>query len=201
MLGRLDEAEAVLGWLEERGRALARASALAAAARCRGLLAAAGGDADAAIAAFENALREHDRVTMPFERARTLLALGRNTAAGKQKRAARESLGAALAILEELGAAPLGRESIRRARPDQREELPRAATPTEMRVAALVAEGRTNKEVAAELFVTDRTVEYHLSHSTRSSGSARAPSLARRFPGSPGPNPGGFRVSGRAQCA
>ncbi len=182
-LGRLDEAEEVLGWLEERGRALDRASALAAAGRCRGLLWASRGDADAAIAEFENALREHDRVTIPFERGRTLLALGATERRAKRKRAARESLGEALAAFENLGAAlwaekartELGRIS---GRAPSRGEL----TPTERRVAALVAEGRTNKEVAAELFVADRTVEYHLSHVYAKLGVRSRAELARRFP-------------------
>jgi DNA-binding CsgD family transcriptional regulator len=183
-LGRLDEAEAVLGWLEDRGRALDRASALAAAARCRGLLAAARGDADAAITAFESALHEHDRVVMPFERARTLLALGAIQRRAKRKRAARESLEQALAIFEEL-AATLWADKARgelaqiSGRAPSRGEL----TPTEERVALLVAEGRTNKEVAAALFVTDRTVEYHLSHIYAKLGVRSRAELARRLPG------------------
>ena len=182
-LGRLDEAEELLGWLEERGRALDRASALAAAARCRGLLAAAGGDADTAIAAFEDALHEHDRVVMPFERARTLVALGSTARRAKRKRAARKALEEALAIFDELGAA-LWAERARvelgqiGGRAPSRGEL----TPTEKRVAALVAEGRTNKEVAAELFVAERTVEYHLSHIYAKLGVRSRTELARRFP-------------------
>ena len=153
-LGRLDEAEEVLGWLEERGRALDRASALAAAARCRGLLAASRGDADAAIASFENALREHARVTMPFERARTLLALGATERRAKRKRLARESLGEALAIFDELGAARWAEQARTElaqisGRAPSRGEL----TPTERRVATLVA------EQVAVLFANDaRTV-------------------------------------------
>ncbi|MGH3042343.1 MAG: LuxR C-terminal-related transcriptional regulator [Gaiellaceae bacterium] len=182
-LGRLEEAEEVLGWLEERGRALDRASALAAAARCRGLLAASRGDAGGAIDAFENALREHDRVTLPFERARTLLALGATQRRAKRKRVARESLGEALAIFEELGAA-LWAEKARTelGRISGRAPSPGGLTPTEERVAALVAEGRTNKEVAAELFVADRTVEYHLSHIYAKLGVRSRAELARRFP-------------------
>jgi hypothetical protein len=75
-LGRRPEANALAGWLEARGRALDRASALAAAAHGRGMLAAADGDHEGAIAAFELALPQHDRAAMPFEHARTLLHLG-----------------------------------------------------------------------------------------------------------------------------
>ncbi len=183
-LSRLDEAEEVLGWLEERGRALDRASALAAAARCRGLLAAARRDADAAIAAFEDALHEHGRVTIPFEGARTLLALGSTQRRSKQKRAARVSLEEALTIFDELGAA-LWAEKARAelAQISGRAPSRGGLTPAEERVAALVAEGRTNKEVAAELFVADRTVEYHLSHIYAKLGVRSRAELARRLPG------------------
>ena len=182
-LSRLDEAEEVLGWLEERGRALDRASALAAAARCRGLLAAARRDAHAAIAAFEDALHEHGRVTIPFEGARTLLALGSTQRRSKQKRAARVSLEEALTIFDELGAA-LWAEKARAelAQISGRAPSRGGLTPAEERVAALVAEGRTNKEVAAELFVADRTVEYHLSHIYAKLGVRSRAELARRFP-------------------
>lgn len=185
-LGRLDEAEAVLGWLEERGRALDRASALAAASRCRGLLAAARVEADTAIAAFESALHEHDRVTMPFERARTLLALGATQRRTKRKRAARASLEEALTIFDALGAALWAAKArAELARISGRAPSRGALTPAEERVAALVAEGRTNKEVAAALFVTDRTVEYHLSHIYSKLGVRSRAELARRLPGAP----------------
>ena len=181
-LGRLDEAEALLGWLDERGRALDRASALAAAARCRGLLAASRGDADAAIAAFDNALSEHDRVTMPFEQANAARAR-RDSAPHKRKRLARASLEEAL-ILNELGAA-LWAEKARTelAQISGRAPSRGALTPAEERVAALVAEGRTNKEVAAVLFVTDRTVRGHLSHIYAKLGVRSRAELARRLPG------------------
>ena len=87
-------------------RALDRASALAAAARGRGLLAAADGDHEAAISAFERAADEHARDGMPFERARTLLHLGAAQRRAKRRRAARETLAAALGIFDGLGAAP-----------------------------------------------------------------------------------------------
>lgn len=164
-VGRLDEAETLLGWLEERGRALDRASALAAANRCRGLLLTVRQDGAAAFAAFEQALVEHERVSMPFERARTLLALGAAQRGAKRKRDARETLGQALATFERLDAtiwAENARGELARigGRAPSRGEL----TPTEERVAALVGEGRTNREVAAALVVSDRTVEGHLSH-------------------------------------
>ena len=73
-LGRFDEAERSIDWLAARGTALDRAWAIATAARCRGLLLeASGGEAEPA---FEAALREHDRSSIPFDRARTLSAYG-----------------------------------------------------------------------------------------------------------------------------
>jgi hypothetical protein len=69
--------------VEENGRRLDRAWALATGARCRGLLLAARGRLDAAIEAVERGLAEHERVPLPFERARTLLVLGRLQAQGQ----------------------------------------------------------------------------------------------------------------------
>jgi DNA-binding CsgD family transcriptional regulator len=183
-LGRLDEAEALLAWLEERGRALDRASALGAAARCRGLLALARRDTTRALASFDEALRQHERVRIPFDRARTLLAQGIALRHARRRRDARSTLEDALAAFASLGAvlweekaaAELGRIGGRRAAGDE-------LTPAEERVAALVAEGRTNKEVAAALFLTERTVEFHLTHVYRKLGVRSRAELTRRFPG------------------
>jgi DNA-binding CsgD family transcriptional regulator len=180
-LGDVEQAARVLGWLEERGRALDRASALAGAARCRGLLLATSGDHDGAAAAFEEALAQHDRVRMPFERARTLLAMGAWQRRAKQKAAARATLTSALAAFEALGAA-LWAERARaelariggRAAPDGR------LTPAELRVAELVVDGRSNKEIAAALFVTPKTVETQLSRIYGKLGIHTRTALAQR---------------------
>ena len=105
-LDRRDEAKAGLMRLERRARELDRASALAAAARCRALLQAAPGDLDGAIASFHEAIAQHERVPGPFERGRTLLALGSTYRRAKRRRDARETLEEALATFERLGAAP-----------------------------------------------------------------------------------------------
>ena len=93
----------------------------------------------------------------------------------QQKRAAREALEGALAIFEELGA-PLWAEKARAElrRISGRAPAPDELTETERRVAELAAGGRTNKQIAAELFMGVSTVEAHLSHVYRKLGVRRA---------------------------
>src|SRR6266545_1759191 len=178
----LTEAQALLDFFEERAQATERSSALATAGRCRALLAAARGDVASALTALERALAEHERVPMPFERARTLLALGEAQRRAKQRRAARETLQEALAVFEELGA----RVWIEKARAELARIGGRARsrgelTPTERRTAELVAEGRSNKEVAAALFVTPKTVDVNLSRIYAKLGVHSRTELARRL--------------------
>jgi DNA-binding CsgD family transcriptional regulator len=137
----------------------------AGAARCRGLLAASEGDLDGAFAALERALAEHEGLAFPFDRARTLLALGSVQRKAKQKRLARGTLEQALAIFDELGAklwAEKARAELRRI--SGRRPAAAELTETEHRVASLAAEGRSNKEIAAALFVSAHTVDRHLRH-------------------------------------
>src|SRR5207248_2035554 len=75
-LGDLASAKTVIDWLEERAVAVDRPWALAVAARGRGKLLASSGELDDGVAELERAVRLHDRVSEPFELARTLLALG-----------------------------------------------------------------------------------------------------------------------------
>ena len=118
----------------------------------------------------------------PFERARTLLVLGLTQRRAKQKRPARESLEAALAVFEELGArlwAEKARAELQRigGRAPASGEL----TPSEQRVAALVGEGKTNREVATALYVSVRTVEGHLSRIYAKLGVRSRAELAHRL--------------------
>ena len=162
-LGLSDAGIEVLEWFEGNARRLERASALANCARCRGLLAAQAGDLDAALAAFDEALGWHARVELPLDRGRTLLALGATQRRLKRRREARDTLEAALGVFERIGAAlwaERARGELKRI--SGRAATPGALTPAEQRVATLVAEGKTNKEVAAALFLSDRTVEGHL---------------------------------------
>ena len=180
-LGDLDQARAYLTQYEALA-ALASRRARGSAARCGGLIAAAEGDTAAAFAAFDRSLAELGTVQYPLERARTLLALGSVHRQAKHKRLAREALDRALAIFEELGAplwaekarAELRRISGRRPASDELSE-------TEERVAALAAQGRSNRQIAAELYVSVRTVEAHLSHVYRKLGVRRRAELARHW--------------------
>ena len=119
-LGELEQARAYLEPYELNARKLGSPWAIAAAARCRGLLAAAQGDLDGALEAFERALAELDRQPNPLERGRTLLCLGMVRRQAQQKKAAREALEQALAIFEELGARLWAEQGPRRAQADQR---------------------------------------------------------------------------------
>ncbi len=183
-LGEGTEAADVLDWYEANAVRLGRHSALANAARCRGLCCASNGDLDGALVAFDHALAEHDRVTLPFDRARTLLALGATHRRLRHKRRGRETLESALGIFEQLGT-PLWSEKTRAelARIGGRARSTGELTPTEQRVAELVAEGRSNKEVARELFVSVRTVEANLSKIYAKLGIRSRTQLAHRLHG------------------
>jgi DNA-binding CsgD family transcriptional regulator len=145
---------------------------LALAEDARAAVAAAQGDLDAAAAAAEEALAQHERAGIDFDVARTLLVLGRIRRRRGERRAARDALERARAIFERLdaplwaarAAAELRRVPIRRRGPD--DEL----TPTEERVAELAASGRTNAEVAQALFVSPKTVEANLTRVYRKLG-------------------------------
>ncbi len=131
--------------------------------------------------AVEQALGEHARLEMPFELARTLLVQGQVRRRRREKRAARESLEQALALFEELGA-PLWAEQTR-AELDRLGSRPagQELTAAEQRVAELAAQGRSNKEIASELFVSVHTVEVHLSHTYAKLGVRSRAQLAQRL--------------------
>lgn len=184
-LGRLDEAEERLEPIELKARELDRVWARAAGARCRGLVMAARGVRDDSVSAFEEALRQHDRLGQTFEEARTLLAYGTAERRFQQRRRARELLVRALAEFEQLGA----RQWVARARAELdvvggRAAMPGRLTATEQRIAELVASGRSNQQVADALFLSPKTVEWNLSKVYKklrvSSRTELAAKLARR---------------------
>jgi len=159
-LGRLEEAQALVDWLEERGRSLDRPWALATAARCRALILAARGDMGGAIETIGHAEVHHQRVGEPFELGRILLAKGAIARRGRQRRLARESLEAAIAIFDVLGASLwVARAQAEGARIGGRAPSGDALTTAEQQIADLVADGLTNREAAARLFITEHTVE------------------------------------------
>jgi DNA-binding CsgD family transcriptional regulator len=161
---RLDEAEDHLTWFGANAERLRRPSGQGSAARCSGFLAAARGDLAGASTQFEAALAYHEAAPIPFDRARTLLALGAARRRAKERRAARTALQQARDVFASLGAATwTQRAAAELARIGGRAPSSGELTPVERRVAELVAAGRTNREVAAALFLSTRTVEGHLS--------------------------------------
>jgi DNA-binding CsgD family transcriptional regulator len=180
-LGRLDDAASALDRWEADGVRLRREWVLAQALRCRGLVAAARGDVERGLALLEEAIGKHEAVGDPLGRARSLLAVGTLRRRVRRKRPAREAIEEAVALFEECGAggwADRARAELGRIGGRRREE---GLTAAERRVAALVAEGRTNREVAAALFLGERTVETHLSRIYAKLGVRSRTELARAF--------------------
>jgi DNA-binding NarL/FixJ family response regulator len=159
-LGHRERAEELLGRLESRARAVDRPSALAGAARCRALLHAADGDTQAAASALTEAFRQHARVEMYFDRARTLLVQGQILRRARKRNAARESLDQAVAAFEHLGTPLWSATACRELdRVGLRRGDPHELTDTERRVAELAASGLTNKQIAGRAFLTPKSVE------------------------------------------
>jgi DNA-binding CsgD family transcriptional regulator len=181
-VGDVDEAESLAARWEQRGRTVDRAWALAISARTRALVRAARGDLDGSFVAFDEALVEHERTHDPFQHARTLLALGMARRRAKQRASARGTLEEALGVFEQLGA-PLWAEKARAELGRIGGRVPSGATltPGEERIALLVAEGRTNREVAAALFLTEHTVEAALTRVYRKLGVRSRTELAHRL--------------------
>ena len=178
-VGDVDRAEALLTRFEERAARSRIPWSLAVSARCRGLVLAARGELDAAAAALERALAEHERCPMPFERARTLLVQGQLQRRLKQKRQARLSLEEAQALFSRQGAETwaaraddeLRRVAVRRA--------PEELSATELRIARLAADGLSNKAIAEQVFVSVKTVEGNLKRAYRKLGISSRAQLAR----------------------
>ena len=181
-LGHLDRASELLEWYAENAGRLDRPSALAAAARCRGLLLAQAGELEEALAQLENGVRISERVPVPLEHGRVLLAHGAIHRRARHKRAARESLESALAVFDRIGARIWAeRARAEMARVGGRAPASGGLTPTEIRVAELVAEGLQTKQVAAALFVSPKTVEGHLTNIYAKLGVHSRGELARRL--------------------
>jgi len=170
-LGRGGEAEPLIAALERNGRRLDRPWMLATGARCRSMLLAAKGDVEAAARKAQEAMAEHERLPMPFERARTQLLVGQLQRRQRQKERSRATLREALQSFEAMGAqlwAGRVRSELARAEVVPTRDL--ALTPSERRVAELAASGMTNKDVAAALFISPKTVESNLGRIYRKLG-------------------------------
>jgi DNA-binding CsgD family transcriptional regulator len=181
-VGRLAEAHSWAEKLAAQAAEFDNPWALASAARCFALLAATAGDTPTALTAFETALEHHQRSENPFARARTMLALGATLRRAKQKRAARETLVQALEAFDTLGAAVWAEKTAAElARIGGRTPAGGGLTSTEQRIAELIAQGRPNKEIAAQLYVTVRTVETHVRHIYSKLGCRSRAELAGRI--------------------
>jgi DNA-binding CsgD family transcriptional regulator len=178
-VGRVVEAEELTASLEERASLSGHPWTRLAAARCRGLLESRAGRLEEALACLERALAADERGEMAFERARTLLAKGQTLRRANRRREARQSLEAARALFERCGSPPWAAKAAAElasigGRTAHRDEL----TPSEGRVAELVSAGRSNCEIAQELFLSVRTVESHLSSAYRKLGVQSRTALA-----------------------
>jgi DNA-binding CsgD family transcriptional regulator len=180
-LGRLDQAKRISAWLGEIGLRLGRPALTGHAHRIDALLAAEAGDLEAAAESARAAVAAHERSQLRPELARSLLVLGRIERRRKARRQSREALARALDLAAEMGHRPLLAEI--------EQELPRVAagrsgtelTVTERRVADLIAAGATNRDAAAALFVSVRTVETHVASIYRKLGVRSRAELARRI--------------------
>ncbi|MBA3841425.1 MAG: AAA family ATPase [Actinobacteria bacterium] len=174
------EAESAIARWEDDARRVGREWVLPHAARCRALLASEGGDHATGESLAEAAILQHGTLGDPYGAARAQLALGAIRRRARQKRGARTALEGSVAGFDRLGArtwvvaaqAELARIGGRTTQP--------GLTATEHRVARLVAEGRTNREVAAALFLAERTVASHLTHIYAKLGVRTRTQLARK---------------------
>jgi DNA-binding CsgD family transcriptional regulator len=134
---------------------------------------------------FTAALDHHARSPRRIDRARTELAFGEHLRRARRRVDARVHLRAALEVFDDVGAAPWAERARQELRASgetarRRDDSPTTAlTPQERQVARLVAEGLPNREVAARLFVSPRTVEFHLRNIFAKAGVTSRAELAR----------------------
>ena len=165
-LGRMAEARAAVERYLPTAEAKGQPFALARAARARALIA----DDDGFASEFEIAIRHHEGTPDIFESARTRLYYGERLRRARRRVDARRELRAALKAFDRLGAAPWAERAMAelqasgekaRVRDDRYRQQP---TPQELQVGLLLADGATTREAAARLYLSPKTVEYHLRH-------------------------------------
>ena len=179
--GDTDAATALLAPFADEAERVGQAFPQAVAHRCRGLLA----PEDSYEREFERSLELHALDEDIFATARTRLAYGERLRRSGRRIDAREQLNRALGVFERLEAVPWAErarselratgERVRARGPATSEEL----TPQELQVAVLVAEGKTNREVGAQLFLSPKTIEWHLGHVYRKLGIRSRTELTR----------------------
>lgn len=152
--------ETFASWAEATGQDTARAQVM----RCRGLLC----EGEEASGFFESALDLHASGYCDFEEARTRLLYGGHLRRSRHPGRAREHLYTAMEVFDRLGARPWARqarEELRAARGStavREDSGVERLSPQQLRIARHVAGGATNREVAARLFLSTRTVDHHL---------------------------------------
>jgi DNA-binding CsgD family transcriptional regulator len=180
-VGRVDDARQLVSQLEDREVGAQGSLAAALLARCRGLVA-----SDHADEHFETALAAHGTVLAPFERGRTVLAYGEWLRRERRVAESVPKLESAAAIFRGLGATPYHERATAELDAHGRRSAPSPGggrsglTPQEFRVACTVAAGATNREAAASLFLSPRTIEHHLANIYRKLGIRSRSELARR---------------------
>jgi DNA-binding CsgD family transcriptional regulator len=181
-VGRLDDAEPLIEAMETHGRRLDRPWMLALGGRCRAMWLAARGDLDEALRVAEAAMELHERLPMPLERNRTRMFVGQLQRRRRQRGTAAQTLAAVATGFEELGAslwAARAREELARASVAARSEP--GLTESGQRVAEFVAGGLSNRDVAAKLFVSQKTVEHNLTQVYRKLEIRSRAELGRRL--------------------
>jgi DNA-binding CsgD family transcriptional regulator len=198
---RVGDQELAAAWLEELeawATGAAQPWALSSVLRCRALIA---GDTEEADRLFAEALAIEGHASRPLEHARTELARGELLRRTRRRREARQHLREALAGFEAVGAdawAERARvelrasgQTARRRKPSTRDDL----TAQELQIARLVAHGLSNREVAAHLFLSPRTIDFHLRNVFRKLGISSRMQLVQLDLGGPG------EATGREQPA
>jgi DNA-binding CsgD family transcriptional regulator len=187
MLGETDAAQTVVQDAYERAPEQVPGSVLAGLERAEGLREAAVGRAKEGVARLESSVRRLRAARVPVDLVRSLIALGAVQRRARHRSAARAALAEALEVAELAGAVPLAARAraelarLEANRPGAGPEL----TPTEARIAELVSGGATNREVAAKLFISVKTVEGTLSRVYRKLGVRSRTALALAIAGAP----------------